>query len=287
MQSLWMLAAAFLFSVMAACSKLGSSHFGSFELVFYRSLFGVITLWVWATLTNRSLATHLFSAHIKRSFLGTLSLTIWFFVISQLPLGTAMTLNYTNPLYIAFFVSLLAWRQKQPLSLGLIVSILIGFVGVVLVLKPELHPGQELPGLIGLSCGLFSALAYMQVKELAVMKEPEWRIVFYFTGFGTVWGLAGAFLVNGGLHPVQVEDIPVLLGLGASATLAQICMTRAWGAGNTLLTSVFQYSAIIFATVIGIVIFDESVNFMSILGISTIVVAGVLATWFVKRKRTS
>ena len=88
MQSLWMLAAAFLFSLMAACTKWCSDYFSTFELVFYRSLFGMVSLGLWVLWQKKDLRTHLWFSHIKRSCFGTLGLTIWFYTLAVLPLGT-------------------------------------------------------------------------------------------------------------------------------------------------------------------------------------------------------
>ena len=118
MQSLWMLAAAFLFSLMAVCTKLGAEHFSTFELVFYRSLFGMIVIALWVLLKRQTLRTQFFFSHMKRSFFGTLGLTIWFWTLGVLPLGTSMTLNYTSPLYMALFVSVIALRAGRRPSFG-------------------------------------------------------------------------------------------------------------------------------------------------------------------------
>lgn len=222
---------------------------------------------------------------MKRSFLGTLALSIWFFAIANLPLGTAMTLNYTNPLYMALLLTVIAIKKNETIEFGLIGTIIAGFAGITLVLRPELRSGDELPALIGLSAGFFTALAYFQVKQLCAMKEPEWRIVFYFTLFGAVWGLGGQILTTG-LHPLTAENVPALLGMGISATVAQLCMTRAWGAGNMFLTSVLQFSAIVFAVLLGRLFFDEPISLQSSFGIVIIIGAGVAATLLTKRKRS-
>ena len=78
-QSLWALAAAALFSLMAAFIKMSAGHFGTFELVFYRSLFGVLFIASYVWMHGLTLKTvHVFG-HIKRSVLGTLSVAVWFF----------------------------------------------------------------------------------------------------------------------------------------------------------------------------------------------------------------
>lgn len=286
MQSLWMLAAAACFSLMAAFTKLGATDFDTFELVFYRSLFGVVLIGIWATAKGLSIRTSRFVSHMKRSFLGTLALSIWFFAIAHLPLGTAMTLNYTNPLYMALILTVIAWRKREPVEYALIGTVIMGFFGITLVLRPELRAGDEVPALIGLSAGFFTALAYFQVKQLCSMKEPEWRIVFFFTLFGAVWGLLGQ-LATKGLHPLTFENMPALLGMGISATAAQLCMTRAWGTGNMFLTSVLQFSAIVFAVILGVILFDEKLSLQSTCGIAVIIAAGVMATILTKRKKVS
>lgn len=283
MQSLWMLAASLLFALMAACSKLGADHFGTLELVFYRSVFGTAVIGLWVLAKGFTVRTPLFLSHIKRSFLGTFALTIWFFAIAYLPLGTAMTLNYTSPLYMAAFVALGAMRRHEGQNWGLLASVAAGFFGIMLVLRPELRAGDEWPALVGLSSGFFAALAYLQVKELAAMKEPEWRIVFYFTLFGSVWGAAGQMLM-GGFSPLTWESAPAILGMAVTGTLAQLCMTRAWGAGNMLLTSTLQFSAIVFAALLGLLIFGEPVTLLSATGIAVITAAGVAATMLTKRR---
>lgn len=283
-KSFWMLLASLLFAMMAAFARMGASDFSSLELVFYRSLFGVIVIWAWVAYQGQTVKTPLMRAHLMRSFLGTFALTIWFYAIARLPLGTAMTLNYTSPLYMALIVILLAVRHGETFSRASAATVVLGFLGVTLVLKPELQPGQLQPALIGLTSGFFAALAYFQVRELTRMQEPEWRIVFYFTLFGTVWGLSGHLLLTGSMTPITHENIPALIGMAVTATGAQLAMTRAWGSDNTLLTAVFQYSAIVFAACFGTWFFDEPIELMSALGIALIIIAGVWAALISRKK---
>ena len=283
-KSFWMLLASLLFAMMAAFARMGASDFSSLELVFYRSLFGVIVIWAWVAYQGQTVKTPLMRAHLMRSFLGTFALTIWFYAIARLPLGTAMTLNYTSPLYMALIVILLAVRHGETFSRASAATVVLGFLGVTLVLKPELQPGQLQPALIGLTSGFFAALAYFQVRELTRMQEPEWRIVFYFTLFGTAWGLSGHLLLTGSMTPITHENIPALIGMAVTATGAQLAMTRAWGSDNTLLTAVFQYSAIVFAACFGTWFFDEPIELMSALGIALIIIAGVWAALISRKK---
>ena len=135
-KSLWMLVASLLFALMAAFARMDASDFSALELVFYRSAFGaaVIALWVWAQ--GFTLRTPLVRAHFMRSFLGTFALTIWFYAISKLPLGTAMTLNYTSPLYMALIVIFLAVKNGESFSRASAAAVVLGFFGVSSVSRP-------------------------------------------------------------------------------------------------------------------------------------------------------
>lgn len=285
-QSLWALAAAALFSVMAAFVKLCSDVHGPIEMVFYRSLFGVlvISLFVFRNRATLTLKTPHIAGHIKRSVLGTLSIMLWFFTLGKMHFGTNMTLIYTTPLFMAANFVILALMRHKPAPWALVLATIAGFTGVTIVLQPSFNEGELIPALICLGVSLLDLVIYWQMKELGDMKEPSWRIVFYFTLFGTVWGLCGHLLLASGMTPVTWDNAPALLGMAVTATGAQLAMTRSWGSANTLLTAVFQYSAIVFAAGFGLSFFDEPVGLMSAAGIAVILVSGVWAAVIAKKK---
>ena len=182
-QSLWALAAAALFSVMAAFVKLCSDVHGPIEMVFYRSLFGVlvISLFVFRNRATLTLKTPHIAGHIKRSVLGTLSIMLWFFTLGKMHFGTNMTLIYTTPLFMAANFVILALMRHKPAPWALVLATIAGFTGVTIVLQPSFNEGELIPALICLGVSLLDLVIYWQMKELGDMKEPSWRIVFYFT----------------------------------------------------------------------------------------------------------
>ena len=280
MQSVWMLVSSFFFSLMAAFTKLGATDFGTFELVFYRQIVGCGLIFLWVVATHRTVVTHLVPSHLKRSLLGTLALLIWVYALGRLPLGTAMTLNYTSPL-----VSYLAVRAGEALEKKLIACVIFGFFGITLILRPDVGASDLMPSLIGATSGFFAALAQFQVRQLAKMREPAWRIVFYFTLTGTVAGVIGHFLWEGPLTAITFDNVWALAGMAVSGVIAQLAMTRAWSGGNVLVTSCFQFSAIIFASLIGWISFDEPISLLTGTGIGVIIIAGVTATLETRKKK--
>lgn len=284
MRSFWMLAASLFFSLMAAFAKFGTDAFGAYELVFYRQLFATIVLYGFVVARGRTLRTPYIGSHFKRSILGTAALLIWFYAIAHLPLGTAMTLNYTNPLWMAAIAVVLALRRHDPLEWKLLLCVVLGFFGITLVLNPDVHSADFLPGLIGLSSGFLAALAQFQVRQMTELHEPEWRIVFYFSLTGTVASLVCHFLFEGPMTMLTLENGWPVLGMAVSGILAQLSMTRAWSGESILLTSSLQYAAIVFAAVFGWMFFDEPISLWAALGILIITVAGVGATLETRRK---
>jgi S-adenosylmethionine uptake transporter len=284
MQSLWMLVASALFAVMAACVKLAAAYYSIAELVLYRSAIGVLALFVYARAAGLSIGTPVAGVHLRRAVAGVAALALWFYSISGLPMGTAMTLNFASTLFLtAFTVAAALWARRhvawmQAFSVG------AGFIGVILVLQPSFGAGQEWPALAGLLSGLLSAVAYWHVKHLGSIGEPEWRTVFYFSLSGVLLGLAGA--VAGGITTRHsVEGVLLVLGVGLFALLGQLAMTRAYGRGRTLLAANLQFSAIVFAAMIGLTLFSERIAPAGWIGIAVIIASGIAATVYGARGR--
>ncbi len=285
MKSLWMLSASFFFSLMAVFVKMGASDFGSLELIFYRSIAGVALLYTFIRMKGYSIKTPHLWGHFKRSFIGTVSMSIWFFSLTMLPIGTSMTLNYTSPLFMALFVFIVSLYRKEPIQWGLMATIALGFLGVILVFQPSLGAGQEFGALLALTSGFLGSIAYWQIKELGQLNEPSWRIVFYFTIFGTLYGLLGCLLFEGGLSPITTDNVWYLLGIAICATLAQCSLTMAFGQGNLLLSSCLQFSAIVVAEIMGVIFFSDPISLMTSVGILVIMIAGVASTVLTKKAK--
>ncbi len=287
LQSLWMLVAAFFFATMSALVKFSSSDAGTFEIVFYRSFIGLIVVYCLMLSTGISVRTKYFPGHLKRSILGTLGFTMWFATMAHLPLGTATTLNYTAPLFIAGYMIVVALmnKQKAPWLLGL--AILLGFLGICLILQPSVNEEQLPWALLGLAAGAMGPVIFFQIKQLGRMKEPSQRIVFYFSLIGTIWGLAGAFCFEGGLTiHADYRSWLGLIGVGLAAVVAQICMTRAYAYGNMLLSACLQFATIPFAELFSVFIFKDHVPPTALIGMACILFAGTSAT-IITRKMES
>lgn len=284
MQALWMVLGSFFFATMAVCVKIASAWFSSSEQVFYRGLLGMLFMWLLARGRGVSLATQYPGMHAWRSLVGVLSLGAWFYAIANLPLATAMTLNYMSSVWIAVFLiggALLAWNPRKggsaPLRQGaLVLTVLGGFGGVIMMLRPTMDQHQVFAGLVGLMSGVTSAFAYLQVMALAKLGEPDSRTVFYFGVGSAVAG--GAGMVLGGVSPWDWQHALWLLPVGVLASLGQLCITRAYSRGATLVVASLQYFGIVFGAIYSVTLFGDSISLWGWAGMALIVVSGIAAT---------
>jgi drug/metabolite transporter (DMT)-like permease len=165
-----------------------------------------------------------------------------------------------------------------------VLTVLLGFAGVVLILKPDVGNSQGFGGLVGLLSGLSAAFAYMQVVALSRIGEPEARTVFYFALGSAVAGGLGT-LLPGNATPLAEWTLGHalwLLPIGVLAALGQLCMTRAYASAKTqsgtLLVANLQYSGIVFAAVYSVLLFGDRIDATGWGGMAMIVASGIAAT---------
>ncbi len=285
MQAAWMVAASLLFALMSVCIKYASPYFGPLEIVCYRGAIGIVFMWAVMRSQKLSLRTTVPMMHVWRNVIGVSALVAWFYAIAHLPLATAMTLNYMSGVWVAAFLiggTLLLGRLSDVRRQGpLVLAVMAGFAGVVMMLRPTLEQNQLFAGLIGLMSGLMSALAYIQVAALGRVGEPEARTVFYFCiGAALAGGIGMQFFDT---HPLNTPQALWLLAVGILGALGQLCMTRAYTRGATMVVANLQYSGIIFAALFGMFLFSDQIPPIGWLGMATIIASGMTATFLRSR----
>jgi drug/metabolite transporter (DMT)-like permease len=273
MTSSWMLVAGFLFAAMGVFVKIGSTQFGAAELAFYRSLVTFVSVLAIVRYNKGTVRTPHIGMHLIRAVVGAVSLIGYFHAIGELPLATAQTLNYTSPIFLAIGTVVVLGER---FSGKLVAAILLGFAGVALLLRPTFQEGKEGAALIGLFSGVFASWAYLSVRALGRLGEPDWRVVFWF-------GLVAAVIcaawqaATSTFHPLRWDNAWILLGMGAAGTLAQLAMTRAYRTGNTLVVSALSYSTLVFGALATALVWNERMAALEWAGMLVIVASGILA----------
>ncbi|MBK9020396.1 MAG: DMT family transporter [Sulfuritalea sp.] len=282
MQSLWMVAASLLFACMGVCVKLGAAQFSAAELVFWRGFIATLLIGAYVVLRRLPLATPHARTHVVRGLSGFVSLVMYFYAISMIPLAAAVTLNYTSPLFLAL---LLALWVKEPVRRGFYGVLAVGFVGVILLLQPTLARDQWLGAVFGLGSGIISSVAYLNVRRLGELGEPEWRTVFYFSAMATLGGLPW-LLAASPFHAIDLRGWLLLLGVGGFGLLAQLCMTAAYKRGKTLTSASLAYSTVVFSSAFGMLLWGETLPWAGWAGVVMIVASGLFATVLSRRTDT-
>ena len=278
MGSAWMLVAGLCFALMSGVVKQAGQWFSGTELVFYRSVFGFVLIAVPMLWRHRLagvgvLAGEHLVLHLRRGLVGFLALATFFYALVHLPMSMAVTLNYASPLFLAL---LMPWQLQERPNLWQYASVALGFFGVTLLLQPWAAPVVDLgAGLVGLFSGVMAAFAYIHVRKLGRLHEPEWRTVFWFSAVCVVGAGGVATLTQ--WHPVHAENLPWLLLLGLLATVGQLAMTRAYRTGKTALVASFAFSTVVFSALLEVWFFEENMPMNAWAGMAVIVVAGIWA----------
>jgi S-adenosylmethionine uptake transporter len=274
MQSLWMIAASFLFACMGVCVKLAAETHSAVEITFYRSFISLLIMFGLVRLRGVPLRTEHWRWQITRGVVGFSALFSYFYAITLLPLATAVTLNYTSAIFLAIYLALAGWQTRH----GMLGALGVGLLGVVLLLKPTFHADQLFGGLVGLGSGVLAGMAYFSVRELGARGEPETRTVFYFSLVSSVG--AGLWLIFSDIHAVDLRSGLILLGVASFATCAQLAMTRAYSRGETMMSAALAYSTVIFSSLFGMLIWGEVIGASSWFAIGLIILSGIAATHF-------
>jgi drug/metabolite transporter (DMT)-like permease len=263
-----MIVAGFFFALMATGVQVASEHLPSAIVVFFRNLVALIFITPFAMRSGwQGLRTKRFGEHFIRTAAGLGSMYCFFTAIHHLRLSDAVLLQYTLPLFVPLVEA--AWL-REPMPRKFWGPIILGFAGVVLVLKPGagLFHGASL---IGLSAGLLSAVAQTGVRRMT-STEPPSRIIFYFSLLSTFTSSLPAALK---WVPPSLIQLGILILVGACATVAQTLMTRAYSCAPASEVGAFTYVNVAFAMLFDWVRLGRLPDVYSVAGALLICGAGV------------
>mgnify|MGYP002655666747 FL=1 len=272
--SLWMVVGAIGFSIMGLLVKMTGTRFEmhEYELVFLRVVFAATVLGLEAAVRKKQLSTRYPQAHFWRSLAGTISLFMFFFGLVHLPLATAITFSHTSAIFLAIFSVILLKQFPSRLTWF---ALMLGLCGIMLILRPSILGHGLLPTLIGLTSGAMAGYAYLQVRELSLLGEPSWRIVFYFAVLATLISAIASTVV--GWTPIQPQMLPYLFGIGLFAMIGQLSMTHAYKVGRKFMVSALGYLVVVLSMLYGVIFFDEVLPVMAMVGIVLVIASGILA----------
>ena len=202
-----------------------------------------------------------------RCAVGLTAMILYFSALARIPIGQAVTLQYTAPIFVALLSGRIIAEKVQPSVIGLVIT---AFAGIVLIVSPNLG-SVEPNALLALGSGFFAALAYIYVRELR-KTDSATSVVFWFAAFS----VAGS-LVQAALHvsSLDTHTLAALIGVGIGAGGGQVGITMAYHRANAAWVSAFSYLTVIVATFYGFVLFEEALSIADWAGGILIVGSGI------------
>lgn len=235
-----MILSSLAFAIMGACIQVCAQTLSNGMVVFFRNVSGLVFLSPILIRGGKEvLETKHLKEHILRGVAGLSSMYCFFYAIAHMRLADATLLNYTLPLFIPV-VEALWLGEPMPARLG--APLVLGFIGVVVVLRPGSGVVTG-AAVFGLLAGFLSAVAQTGVRRLT-RTEPTVRIVIYFALMGSsISSLALPFVWVTPAPPVWA----VIVLMGLAATTGQLLMTRAYSHAPASQIGGFVYTGVLFA----------------------------------------
>ena len=270
--ALCVLSASLTFAILGVVVKVVSRSLPTEMVVFFRnfcSLFFILP-WIWYSPPPGGVRTSYFSLHLLRSMAGLGGMYCFFYVIARLQLSESFLLMSTAPLFIPIIAYV--WIH-EPVERKLRGAVVIGFIGIILILKPGMGVFRPI-AFVGLGAGLLGALAMVSIRRMS-SSEPTIRIVFYFTVFGT---LISAMPLVWSWQSPKAEIWWLLVFMGLLAAVGQFLLTKGYSLAPAAKVGPFSYSNVVFAMLLGWVLWGESLDFLTWVGAFLIGIAGVITT---------
>ena len=262
------------FSFMSVCVKAIGSKIPVSELVFARATISLIITRLLLFKANINPWGFQKKLLLLRGFLGTIALFCIFKSLTILPIATATVIQYTYPTFTVFCAYFIL---KEYIFKRIVFSVIIGWLGIILVSRPEWTTNTNiLETLIAISIAILGALmtslAYICVRKLSAKENPL-VIIYYFPLVSIPLSLP--FIINNFVLPIGTDWFWIL-GIGFFTQIGQLCITEGLRLIPASQATSLNYSQVIFSSIAGIIIFEETLTTEIYLGgfcvlISTII----------------
>ena len=265
---IWMVLAGLCFSATGVFVKLSGGLLLVWTVIFGRSIvIAILTLGL-SKIQNKSLSFKEPKWLIVRCITGLSAMACYFYAIPLIPLTTAVVLQWTSPLFVALFSGILI---KEKVSPFLFVCIASAFMGTILIISPSFE-AIEINAIYALISGILSALAYLSIRQLRSTASSE-AVVFWFAIFCVIISIP---LSAKELTTLSFYEIQLLIGVGITAGIGQIGMTKAYHAAKAAYIGAFSYSTVVVSWIYGLFIFDEILSIWDMAGTLLILVSGII-----------
>jgi drug/metabolite transporter (DMT)-like permease len=267
---LLIVAAFFCVAVMSAFGK-AAAALPTSVISFFQSFISLVVFLPWVLRGGTGeMRTGRLPVHVLRALAGLLSQVLYFWSVKQMSLVDAVLLVNAAPLFIP--VIALMW-QGTRIAPAVLASLAVGFVGVVLIIKPGPGLLANPSSLIALSAAVFSAIALVTVNTLSRTDRPDTILFYYFL----IASVATAPFAALEWKTPSLEEWGLLIGVGVFMALAQLLIILAYQHATASQIAPFNYSVVIFSGLIGWIVWRNALDTMAVLGILLVSAGGILS----------
>lgn len=274
---LWMLATTLAFVGVNGIVRYLGTDLPAAQSAFIRFAFGLLFLApaLWSMRSMR-LPQGIWPLFLVRGALHVAAVIFWFWAMARVPVAEMAAIGFLNPVIVLVITGLLL---GEGLGRGRVVSVLVALAGALIVLRPGLRE-VTVGHLSQLAATVFFAVSYILAKRLSGMAPAS--VVVAVLSVTVAAGLAP--IAAWVWQPVSLEQLAWLAAVAALATVGHYTMTRAFRAAPLTVTQPVTFLQILWATLLGMLVFAEPVDGFVILGGALIVGAVSLNTWAEARK---
>ncbi|MEP4198814.1 MAG: DMT family transporter [Aliishimia sp.] len=280
---LWALVAAGVFSVVIAMAKLAVVEYHVLQILFFRQIaVFVSSLPALAQSFPDSLKTQQPKIHALRMVGAFIALSTGIWAVAVLPLTTATTLAFAQVFFVALFA---LWFLKEPVGLHRIGAVIVGFVGVLVVMRPGVDGFIDMNALIPVVGALGAAVAVTSVRKLSQTETTATLLVYQSVFVGALAGVPLFWLWK----TPDVDGWILLISMGFLAAIGQWVGIKALRLGEASVVGNIEYSKLIYAAILGYMLFGEIPDFYTLFGASIIIGSSIyiFRREAMKKKETS
>ncbi|MBY8977612.1 DMT family transporter [Rhodobacteraceae bacterium NNCM2] len=267
----WMIGAILSFSLMAVSGREASSELDTFEVMLFRSLIGFVFVVAFGAATGRlgKTATQRHGLHLVRNICHFTGQNLWFYAITLIPLAHVFSLEFTTPIWVALFAPLVV---GEALTKGRIIAALIGFAGILIIVRPGFIPVDYGHG-VALLCSIFFAATVLTTKRLS-RTDSVWTILFWMTLMQAVMGAVFAGYDGDISLPTGVNLLWTLL-IGICGLTAHLSITKALSLAPASVVAPIDFLRLPLIAVVGMLLYGEPLELAVFVG-AALILAGNL-----------
>lgn len=270
--ALWMSGAIIAFTCMAIAGRAAALDLDTFEIMLYRSVFGLIIVLIVARImgTLGDINRQQLPLHFMRNIAHFAGQNLWFFAITVIPLAQVFALEFTTPVWVILLSPLLL--QERISKIGAVAA-LMGFLGILIVARPGMTPIN-----IGLVCAALCAIgfAFSAIFTRKLTRTQSITcILFYLTAMQAIFGLVCAG-IDGDIALPTMATLPWVLLIGLAGLTAHFCLTTALSLAPATVVMPIDFTRLPIIAVVGFILYSEAVDIWVIVGGITIFAANYI-----------